>query len=179
MDYRIVKGNNWMTTKAFAEKYHLTVDAIHVDNHYSKNPFKYKKVLDRGKNREVLLINETYILRIIDFYIRMQHEAQIFYYVFSKQFNQIELTDLIFEVEKDNNTIGTKKAWWQFFTNELFRVLSYNDISSLERANILSPQISTKTYIFWRVARWLLIKGAKKKGKKFNFKELEDWLYKE
>jgi hypothetical protein len=180
MDNRVLKPKaNWLTTNEFEELYGVRANTVQVDYHYNKNPFKYKKI-DYGNTRYgLLLINESYVIKNIEMLKRIQHQAQVFYYVFSKQFSDSQLIKIVEIVEADNfKNTGTKSSWMIFFSRDLFINFQCLDIDSNEEVHqLLQPRIHTKTWIWYRVARWILIKGSRLKGKKYNFKDLERWLY--
>ena len=169
-----MKKDKYLPLITFSEKYNVNINTLMVDVSKNKNPFKYKK------NKRKWLINESYILKKLRLMERIQSEAQIFYYIFDRYLTDTEKFRLIQVIEVGNN-ISTQKAWNQFFTYNLFNFIGALEIGidSKNVTSILNPQIQTKLWIWWRVCRWILIRGAKLKGKKYNFKELEKWLYKE
>jgi hypothetical protein len=169
---RVVGRTKWLSITTFIEKYNVKEDTIYADSFRSKNSPKYQVA------NNVLYINESYILKKLELYRKMQHQAHIFYYALKLSFSDRDIYKLMKRVEADND-IGSIQAWNQFFTEELFRINNSFELNSEEGISILNPRMQYKLWIFWRCSRWIFIKGAKKKGKKYSFKELENWLYKE
>ena len=158
------KYTKWISLEEATENYNIKEMDLYVLKTKYGDDIKWITKI-RGR----IYINIGYLLAIQEFHKRIWLESHIFYYLLDIQFNDIDKARLISIANEDNESSAD-------VINNTFRVMFSTRIAEKP---LHQTKINQTIWIFWRNCRWLFIKGMKKKNKKYNFKKLEDYLYKE
>ena len=156
------KYTKWESLEEATENYNIKEMDLYVL--YSKHGNDIKWIT---KIRGRLYVDIGYLLAVQEFHKKVWLECHIFYYILDNHFNDITKAKLI-SIANEGTEDSAKVI------NQAFRVMFSTRIAEKP---LRQTRINQTLWIFWRVCRWLFIRGMKKKGVKFSIAELDHYLY--